>query len=178
MASMLPGVGVAPRRRPLPARQGDHLGCSGRDYLRERTDPTSSPLDETALMARRRLEQKLGYLHPSSRTVKDHRQQGVDGGNKNRSGAKASSRMLISRTWNLGFGRLHKSERKVCAVCLDDFRICISLSNSIRKIGLWQKKSGYFPNKVYTGRLSHRHHRPWPCLYYISAAFYHVAHYP
>ncbi|OWM69805.1 E3 ubiquitin-protein ligase BIG BROTHER-like isoform X1 [Punica granatum] len=123
MASMLPGVGVAPRRRPLPARQGDHLGCSGRDYLRERTDPTSSPLDETALMARRRLEQKLGYLHPSSRTVKDHRQQGVDGGNKNRSGAKASSRMLISRTWNLGFGRLHKSERKVCAVCLDDFRV-------------------------------------------------------
>lgn len=68
MAGMLPGVGVA-KRRSLPPRQEDHLG-SGREYFRGRTEPlaATSSMDKTALMARQRLEQKLGYLHPSSRS--------------------------------------------------------------------------------------------------------------
>ncbi|KAK4778391.1 hypothetical protein SAY87_018578 [Trapa incisa] len=120
MAGMLPGVGVA-KRRSLPFRQEDHLG-SGREYFRERMGlpAATSSLDETALMARRRLEQKLGYIYSSPRNGKIHQQQqegGDGGGNK-----KMVSRMLLGRTWNLGFNRLLKPDRKVCAVCLEGFR--------------------------------------------------------
>lgn len=71
MAGMLPGVGVPQRRKIISKQHRQDSPCSRCESpltdLREPLATCISDLDENALRARRRLEQKLASLHPRSR---------------------------------------------------------------------------------------------------------------
>lgn len=123
MSGWLPGVGVAARRRPTinHHRLEDHppIRSSEPSSIREIVEPwaTIVDMDETALRARQRLEQRLGYLRPPSRS------QNEGGRGRNHiarlKDSGLGSKILGGRPWQFNTS---KSEREVCAVCLEDFR--------------------------------------------------------
>ncbi|XP_020207127.1 E3 ubiquitin-protein ligase RNF149 isoform X4 [Cajanus cajan] len=120
MAGRLPGVGLLPRKRTEQNHRYDydyayayehHLHAT---YLRDQPWISLTLLDETALKARQRLHKKLGHFFSSYRSSESPRKEGKqkeDGG---------IGRKLLESSWLLR-GNKFKKERKVCAVCLEDF---------------------------------------------------------
>ncbi|KAJ4722526.1 RING/U-box superfamily protein [Melia azedarach] len=123
MAGMLPGVGV-PQRRKMHKHRQDSPSSRGEIPITERRDPLITPfsnLDETALRARQRLEQKLGYLHPSPRSGELPPSRSND---RNHRLAMKESRLaskLLGSQWHLKLKRC-KSYKNICSVCLEDFQ--------------------------------------------------------
>ncbi|XP_057424642.1 RING-H2 finger protein ATL34-like [Lotus japonicus] len=109
----LPGVGVPPRRRSEHHPRYHHEHHRNSNYL---ADSSVTALDETAIQARQRLQKKLGHFFSSFRSD--------DNPNKEVSLQKKDAglgRKLLESSWLLR-GTKFKKERKVCAVCLEDFQ--------------------------------------------------------
>ncbi|XP_010256161.1 PREDICTED: E3 ubiquitin-protein ligase RING1-like [Nelumbo nucifera] len=125
MAGMLPGVELARRRRVYHHHQ--YNDSNSRDHpslLRDRLQPSSpSDLDEAALKARRRLEEKLGLGRLRSRSSKQKPNEGRSSNQPVR--AKESQSLMgvtkLEKLWLPKLGR-RNSEGDVCAVCLDGFQ--------------------------------------------------------
>ncbi|XP_044484990.1 E3 ubiquitin-protein ligase RNF181-like [Mangifera indica] len=125
MAGMLPGVGVPPRRRiHSHHRQESGFSRSGSPpwEWRAPSAPVVCTLDETTLRARQRLEKRLGYLNPSSRSMEV--QSNIDRSLDLKEHTKESPRSakkLLAKHWNFRLSR-SKSERNICSVCLEEFQ--------------------------------------------------------
>ncbi|KAI4345682.1 hypothetical protein L6164_012782 [Bauhinia variegata] len=125
MAGRLPGVGVPPRKRDQHHRHKHYRTTysysNGRETLTEAPSVPVSAMDETALKARQRLEQKLGHLYSSicrsSYNSTSEGKESESGVEKKESGL---SLKLLRKSCLLGLNRF-KKERKMCAVCLEDF---------------------------------------------------------
>ncbi|KAL5852783.1 hypothetical protein ACOSQ3_007901 [Xanthoceras sorbifolium] len=123
MAGMLPGVGVPHRRRPQQQLHRQETSIGNSDIsLRERREPSiMAAMDETALRARLRLEQRLAYLHSSSRSS-DRLQDGGNGPKRKAARVKdsRSGTKFLRMPWNF---QLNKCKSiKTCSVCLEDLQ--------------------------------------------------------
>ncbi|KAF8388103.1 hypothetical protein HHK36_026769 [Tetracentron sinense] len=120
MAGMLPGVELARRRR---THHHHHLhlvdrSCSSREPpLRERLEP-SSTMDEAALKARTRLEEKLGGFR--SRLSTRQANEGRDSYHVACKKETPSSSAILEKGWCTQLDRSN-SKREVCAICLDGY---------------------------------------------------------
>ncbi|XP_058106124.1 E3 ubiquitin-protein ligase SIRP1-like isoform X2 [Magnolia sinica] len=116
MAGMLPGVEVARKRRI----HHHHLDDNTREpcFLRSRIAPsTTTAMDETALKARTRLEEKLrgiGYRFGKN-------QPSRDGESDHAAGASKAGVGVVRMEMAIHVDR-RNSEKVVCAVCLDEIR--------------------------------------------------------
>ncbi|KAK1592576.1 hypothetical protein Q3G72_027292 [Acer saccharum] len=127
MAGTLPGVGVPHRRRTQHQyyRQENALGNSGIS-LRERRDPSSiMAMDETALRARLRLEQRLAFLYSSPRPSDHQLDQGGGNGHKHKAaarvkGTRSGPKNILGMPWNFQLNRCKSV--KTCSVCLEDLQ--------------------------------------------------------
>ncbi|KAL1342626.1 E3 ubiquitin-protein ligase AIP2 [Arachis duranensis] len=124
MAGRLPGVGVPPRKRSSSSSSSsscssllEHNHYNLATYRRVSLVETSA-LDETALKARQRLQKKLAQFFPSSRENENPIREGKVKKEKRDEGI-IIGRKLLSNAWLM---RAKKNERKVCAVCLEDFQ--------------------------------------------------------
>ncbi|KAJ7954843.1 E3 ubiquitin-protein ligase RING1-like [Quillaja saponaria] len=122
MAGTLPGVGLLSRKRLHHHRHEYHAYASYGEPYNQTASPLTavSAMDETALKARQRLEQKLGYSYCSSRSSCHYSTN--DGRSykhptRTRNGGLGLN--LLRRTWLLQFNR-YNTKREVCAVCLED----------------------------------------------------------
>ncbi|XAR49066.1 hypothetical protein NMG60_11032112 [Bertholletia excelsa] len=102
-------AGAEPRRRRTTTQR--HL------FDRPRLEPpstaaTAATMDETALRALQRLEEKLGSFRPSriSNTTVAREKQG------------SLVTKILGRPWNLQIKSRSNSAGQLCAVCLEDFR--------------------------------------------------------
>ncbi|ESR33261.1 hypothetical protein CICLE_v10005915mg [Citrus x clementina] len=124
MAGMLPGVGVPQRRKIISKQHRQDSPCSRCEIplteLREPLATCISDLDENALRARQRLEQKLASLHPRSRPgeVPQNKSSGKEGMKDTRLGSKL---LWGSHLRHLKL-RGSKSNTKICSVCLEEFQ--------------------------------------------------------
>ncbi|KAL2324433.1 hypothetical protein Fmac_023491 [Flemingia macrophylla] len=115
MAGRLPGVGLVPRKRSTEQKHRydydyeQHHHHAATSYHQPWISLT--PLDETALKARQSLHKKLGHSHWRSESPRIEGKQKKDRG---------IGRKLLASSWLLR-GNKFKKERKVCAVCLEDF---------------------------------------------------------
>ncbi|XP_058106125.1 E3 ubiquitin-protein ligase SIRP1-like isoform X3 [Magnolia sinica] len=115
MAGMLPGVEVARKRRI----HHHHLDNTREPcFLRSRIAPsTTTAMDETALKARTRLEEKLrgvGYRFGKN-------QPSRDGESDHAAGASKAGVGVVRMEMAIHVDR-RNSEKVVCAVCLDEIR--------------------------------------------------------
>ncbi|PIA31657.1 hypothetical protein AQUCO_04900155v1 [Aquilegia coerulea] len=127
MAGMLPGVELARRRRTNHHHHHHHHQFEFTSNSREpttlhhhqRLEPSSS-MDETALMARKRLEEKLrGFSSAPSRWSK---QQSLKGDKsytvayvKETHASKRQGKQIVQLD-------RRNSQREVCSICLEDFQ--------------------------------------------------------
>ncbi|XP_042513827.1 probable E3 ubiquitin-protein ligase RHA4A [Macadamia integrifolia] len=136
MAGMLPGVELARRRRIHSSNQNDdYRNCRSDSFFRERLPPsiiatTTTTMDSTTLMARMRLEEKLGGFR--SRWNKKHEPQSQPPPVQHRSSSHVlrPTQIHTSETRNRetevcrSSPQLSRrnSQREVCSVCLDDLQ--------------------------------------------------------
>ncbi|KAI3980917.1 hypothetical protein MKX01_025482 [Papaver californicum] len=120
MAGMLPGVELARRRRT-----SHHLfdsNCRDSTRHQQRFD-TCSTMDEAAHKARRRLEEKLRGLAPSSRR-NELQTNNNNNSNEGRSSKPAKEvgkdEVVVVGTKFAQLERMN-SQREVCSICLEEF---------------------------------------------------------
>ncbi|KAI3839157.1 hypothetical protein MKX03_032787 [Papaver bracteatum] len=119
MAGMLPGVELARRRR-----SSHHFFDSNcRDSTRHQRIDTSSTMDEAAHKARRRLEEKLRGLAPSSRRNTVLQTNNNNNSNEGRSSRPAKEVRKDVVVVGTKFAQLERmnSQREVCSICLEEF---------------------------------------------------------
>ena len=133
MASWCPGVGVPSRKRRTIIQRYHRLedlpihrerGICGGRFEPSVAVTSNMDMDETALRARRRLEQKLGYF-PSSRLSNPEKRDGRDCcTHATRSTAKISTSLntdIKRRPWPFQSKSSKSYKEVVCAVCLEEF---------------------------------------------------------
>ncbi|KAH7521025.1 hypothetical protein JRO89_XSUnG0128800 [Xanthoceras sorbifolium] len=117
MAGMLPGVGVPHRRRPQQQLHRQETSIGNSDIsLRERREPSiMAAMDETALRARLRLEQRLAYLHSSSRSS-DRLQDGGNGPKRKAARVKdsRSGTKFLRMPWNFQLNKYDVCKKVEC----------------------------------------------------------------
>nr|ACJ83283.1 unknown [Medicago truncatula]ACJ84549.1 unknown [Medicago truncatula]AFK48681.1 unknown [Medicago truncatula] len=122
MAGRLPGVGLSPRKRSEHYHnRHEHYATYRDSYLKESLDAPwtsmTTTLDETAFKAKQRLQKKLGHFFSSSRSSEHNpKKEGKEFQKKD----AGLGRKLLESSWLLR-GNKFKKERKICAVCLEDF---------------------------------------------------------
>ncbi|XP_061376183.1 uncharacterized protein LOC133318206 [Gastrolobium bilobum] len=125
MAGRLPGVGLPPRKRSENHHRYEHHATYRDSYLRESLESpwiSLSALDETALRARQRLQKKLGHFFSSSRSSDSKKKDGKISQRTFKIKDACLGRKLLDCSWLILRPNRFKKERKVCAVCLEDFQ--------------------------------------------------------
>ncbi|KAK9288130.1 hypothetical protein L1049_016578 [Liquidambar formosana] len=136
MAGILPGVEM-PSRRILIRRRREEALAHRDQFIRGRLEQpvtwaATMEMDETALKARQRLEQKLGYF----RSSRSNEFQVKEGEAPHHTALRKDTSLgskILGRPWHFQRTNTSKSDGKVCAVCLEDFgadKQVISLSCS------------------------------------------------
>ncbi|KAK9179670.1 hypothetical protein WN943_028874 [Citrus x changshan-huyou] len=128
MSGLFPGLWVMVNQRRKINKQCRKVSlcrrCESPLMVTDRRQPLVtriSDLDANALRARKRLEQKLGYLQPYSRS--GVLPQNMRSGRNLKAGMKCTclgSKLFGSR-WPLKLRRC-RSCRKICSVCLEGFQ--------------------------------------------------------
>ncbi|KAL7177862.1 hypothetical protein ACSBR2_031092 [Camellia fascicularis] len=119
MAGMLPGVEIHRRRSRTTNPQRLHEDtpyAPGHPFYRSMMPTSTSAMDETAIKARQRLAQKLGYF----RLSRVNRFQSKEGRGREGSDAHLVSR-IIGRPWHFQSNNTSQSKGQLCVVCLEDF---------------------------------------------------------
>ncbi|KAK9160876.1 hypothetical protein Syun_007217 [Stephania yunnanensis] len=145
MAGMLPGVELARRRRvnhhqqhhQFPKNSSSSVKPSCRDpTLALLISPPSSDMDEAAFKARIRLEEKLrrptaASTFPTAAGDGGYRRR-INNGHDDQSHCRKTTnnethgtnymKFVRLQRWSSGFQR-QKSQKEVCAICLDEFQM-------------------------------------------------------
>lgn len=125
MAGRLPGVGLSPRKRSENYHnRHEHYATYRDSYLKESLDAPwtsmTTTLDETAFKAKQRLQKKLGHFFSSS-SEHNPKKEGKENKSSFQKKDAGLGRKLLESSWLLR-GNKFKKERKICAVCLEDFQ--------------------------------------------------------
>ncbi|XP_004496688.1 uncharacterized protein [Cicer arietinum] len=126
MAGRLPGVGLPPRKKSQLNIRHEHCVTYRDSNLSESLDAPwtsiTTTLDENAFKAKQRLRKKLGYfLSSSGSSEQNPKKEGKETKSTFEKKDVGLGRKLLESTWLLRGNRL-KKEKKVCAVCLEDFQ--------------------------------------------------------